>query len=99
MPVERATTAFKERRLNCAQSVLHAFQPIRTISDDEILQAKGLGGGWVAAGQRRAPVAPCMRRSCWPIHHLSARNSGRLLWLRLELILAGKFAKPNGCHA
>jgi hypothetical protein len=50
MPVERATVAFKERRLNCAQSVLHAFQPLRAISDDEILQAKGLGGGRAEAG-------------------------------------------------
>ena len=50
MPLTRATTAFQEKRFNCAQSVLHAFQPHRNISDAEILQAKGLGGGRAEAG-------------------------------------------------
>ena len=50
MPIKRATAVFKSKRLNCAQSVLHAFQPHRPISDDEILNAKGLGGGRAEGG-------------------------------------------------
>ena len=50
MPVERAAAAFREKRLNCAQSVLHAFQPQRQIRDEEILHAKGMGGGQAEGG-------------------------------------------------
>jgi hypothetical protein len=50
MPVERAMTAYQCQRLNCAQSVLHAFRESHHINDEEILQAKGLGGGRAEAG-------------------------------------------------
>jgi bacterioferritin-associated ferredoxin len=45
MPVERAMTAYKKERMNCAQSVLRAFQEHRSISEDEIVQARHHGGG------------------------------------------------------
>jgi hypothetical protein len=45
MPVERAMTAYKKERLNCAQSVLRAFQEHRRISDEEIALARNHGGG------------------------------------------------------
>jgi hypothetical protein len=45
MPVERAMTAYKKERLNCAQSVLRAFQQHRSISEEEIVQARHHGGG------------------------------------------------------
>lgn len=50
MPVERAMTAYQGKRLNCAQSVLHAFRESHHITDDEIHQANGLGGGRAEAG-------------------------------------------------
>lgn len=45
MPVERAMTAYKKERLNCTQSVLRAFQEHRSISEEEIVQARHHGGG------------------------------------------------------
>jgi hypothetical protein len=45
MPINRAVTAFKENRLNCAQSVLHAFQQHRNVSEEDIAQARRLGNG------------------------------------------------------
>ncbi len=50
MPVERALHAYKKDRLNCAQSVLRAFQPHPNISDEDILQAKYHGGGRAEEG-------------------------------------------------
>lgn len=45
MPVTRAITAYKDERLNCAQSVLRAFQEQRGISEDQIEEARWDGGG------------------------------------------------------
>jgi hypothetical protein len=45
MPIERALNAYQTERLNCAQSILRAFQEHRNIPEDVILQAKQLGGG------------------------------------------------------
>lgn len=45
MPVERATTAYTQERLNCSQSVLRAFQECRQISEAEITAAQRHGGG------------------------------------------------------
>ena len=45
MPVTRAIKAYKEERLNCAQSVLRAFQQQRSISEDDIEEARWHGGG------------------------------------------------------
>lgn len=50
MPVERALNAYKNERLNCAQSVLRAFQPHPDISDDDILHARHHGGGRAEEG-------------------------------------------------
>jgi hypothetical protein len=50
MPVERALTAYQKERLNCAQSVLRAFQPHPNISEQDILHAKNLGGGRAEEG-------------------------------------------------
>ncbi len=50
MPVERAINAYKKERLNCAQSVFRAFQPRRNIPEEDILQARNLGGGRAEAG-------------------------------------------------
>ena len=50
MPVERALNAYKKERLNCAQSVLRAFQPHPNISDEDILHARHHGGGRAEEG-------------------------------------------------
>jgi len=50
MPVERALNAYKKERLNCAQSVMRAFQPHPNITDEDILHAKHLGGGRAEEG-------------------------------------------------
>jgi hypothetical protein len=50
MPVKRALKAYQEEKLNCAQSVLRAFQSHRTIHEDDILRARHLGGGRADAG-------------------------------------------------
>ena len=50
MPVERALIAYKKERLNCAQSVLRAFQPHRNIREDDIIAARKHGGGRAEAG-------------------------------------------------
>jgi hypothetical protein len=50
MPVERALSAYQKERLNCAQSVLRAFQPHRNIPEEDILKAKHHGGGRAEAG-------------------------------------------------
>ncbi len=50
MPVERALTAYQQERLNCAQSILRAFQPHRHIHEDDIVKAKQHGGGRAEAG-------------------------------------------------
>lgn len=60
MPVQRAIAAFKDRRLNCAQSVLHAFQQEHSIAEDEITQARHLGGGRADGGRCGALHAACV---------------------------------------
>jgi hypothetical protein len=50
MPVERALTAYQKERLNCAQSVLRAFQSHRNIPEDDIAEAKFHGGGRAEGG-------------------------------------------------
>ena len=50
MPVERAINAYKKERLNCAQSVLRAFQPHPKITDEDILHARQHGGGRAEEG-------------------------------------------------
>jgi hypothetical protein len=50
MPVERALTAYKHERLNCAQSVLRAFQASHQLDETHILAAKEHGHGRVEAG-------------------------------------------------
>ena len=51
MPVQRAIATFKTRRLNCAQSVLHAFQQEHFVPDEAIRQARQFGGGHAEAGR------------------------------------------------
>ena len=51
MPVQRAITAYKTERLNCAQSVLRAFQQPMGLSEQTIQQAKQLGGGRAEEGR------------------------------------------------
>lgn len=50
MPVQRAMAAFKTERLNCAQSVLRAFQQELGLPEDAILAAKQHGGGRAEGG-------------------------------------------------
>ena len=50
MPTERALHAYQNERLNCAQSVLHAFRACHAIPDEAIVQAKALGGGRAEGG-------------------------------------------------
>lgn len=50
MPVKRALVAYQDEQLNCAQSVLRAFQPQHGIAETEIHQARRLGGGRAEGG-------------------------------------------------
>jgi hypothetical protein len=59
MPVRRALAAFKTERLNCAQSILRAFQAEMGISEDAIRQARQLGQGRVEGGCCGALHAAC----------------------------------------
>ena len=52
MPHQKALHAFKHEKMNCAQSVLKAFDASHDISEEDITQAKTLGGG-------RAPEGRC----------------------------------------
>ena len=51
MPVQRAIAAFKTRRLNCAQSILRAFQQEHAVPEEAIERAEGLGHGRAAGGR------------------------------------------------
>jgi hypothetical protein len=59
MSVQRAIAAFKTERLNCAQSVLRAFQPEKGIPEDAIQRARQLGQGRAAGGCCGALHAAC----------------------------------------
>lgn len=51
MPIERSVHAFKNERLNCAQSILKGFQEQKAITEHMITQASGLGGGHAQDGR------------------------------------------------
>ena len=59
MPVRRAIAAFKIERLNCAQSILRAFQAERGISEEAIRKAGNLGHGRAQGGYCGALHAAC----------------------------------------
>jgi hypothetical protein len=50
MPVERALRAYKKEGLNCAQSILRAFQQKLDISEKVIIEAEKVGGGEADGG-------------------------------------------------
>jgi hypothetical protein len=52
MPIQKSLNAFKQEKLNCAQSVFRGFQEKKGIQDDFVHAAKVLGGG-------RAPEGRC----------------------------------------
>ena len=52
MPIQKSLNAFKQEKLNCAQSVFRGFQEKKGIQDDFVHAAKALGGG-------RAPEGRC----------------------------------------
>lgn len=45
MTVEKAKAAYAVERLNCAQSILRAFQESRGVTEEQISAARQLGGG------------------------------------------------------
>lgn len=45
MPIQKALHAYTEERLNCAQSILRAFQEEYGLTEDAIGQARAFGGG------------------------------------------------------
>jgi hypothetical protein len=49
--VRLALIAFRQERLNCAQSVLRGFQLLHNVPEEQIAQAKALGGGRAAEGR------------------------------------------------
>jgi len=63
MPIERAKEAYAQERLNCAQSVLRGFQELHGISEEEIAEAKKLGGGRAENGCCGALHAACLLAS------------------------------------
>ena len=51
MPVQRALAAFKSGRLNCAQSILRAFQQQPGIHEGAVQQAQQFGRGRAEGGR------------------------------------------------
>ncbi len=51
MSVQRAIAAYKTERLNCAQSILRAFQPQCGIPEEAVQQARQSGGGRADEGR------------------------------------------------
>jgi len=52
MSKEKSIEVYKEKRLNCAQSILTGFKDSHAVTDEKILEAKKHGGG-------RAPENKC----------------------------------------
>lgn len=50
MPVKRAVEAYTRERMNCAQSVLRAYQQTHAVTEDEIAAARAHGGGRAEGG-------------------------------------------------
>jgi hypothetical protein len=51
MPTQRAIQAFTKERLNCAQSILRAFQQQANVTEETILAAQNAGRGNAEAGR------------------------------------------------
>jgi len=51
MPIRRAVEAHRSGGLNCAQSILRAFQTERGVPEDAIVQARRYGGGRAEGGR------------------------------------------------
>lgn len=51
MPIQRAVQAYTTERLNCAQSILRAFQQQGNITEETIQAFKHLGHGKAEAGR------------------------------------------------
>ena len=45
MSIKKSLEAYKVKKLNCAQSILHGFGDSHNIDEEEILEAKKYGGG------------------------------------------------------
>ncbi len=50
-PVRRALIAYNQEQLGCAQSVLRGFQLLCGIAEEQVIQAKALGGGRAKDGR------------------------------------------------
>lgn len=50
MPVKRAVEAYTRERMNCAQSVLRAYQQTHAVTEEQIAAAKAHGGGRAEGG-------------------------------------------------
>lgn len=50
MPIERGLRAFRKEGLNCAQSILRAFQQYRAITEKDIIDAERFGSGQAEEG-------------------------------------------------
>lgn len=50
MPVNKSRHAYRNERLNCAQSILRGFQELHDITEEQIVEAKHLGGGKADGG-------------------------------------------------
>lgn len=50
MPLKKAVAAYREERLNCAQSVLRGFQGAKGIAEERIAAAGSLGRGRADGG-------------------------------------------------
>ena len=59
MSVRRAIAAYRTEGLNCAQSVLRAFQQERDIPEETVQAARRLGGGRALEGRCGALHAAC----------------------------------------
>ncbi|MGO8704019.1 MAG: C-GCAxxG-C-C family (seleno)protein [Candidatus Brocadiia bacterium] len=59
MPVQRAIAAYRTEGLNCAQSILRAFQEECDIPEETVREARRFGGGRALEGRCGALHAAC----------------------------------------
>ncbi len=64
MSVQRALQAYRQEKHNCAQSIFRGFQEAKGISEQTILLAKALGGGWAPEGRCGALHAALELTAC-----------------------------------
>jgi len=86
MPIKKSINAYKQERLNSAQSILRGFQSAMGISDEKIAEAKKLGEGQAPSGK------------CGALHAALELLENELEKKELALTFAKKLGAED-CHS